>query len=247
MLKGKIAVVTGGTRGIGYAIVRKFLQNNAQVVLFGLKKETVKKALEKLTKENPSWKVEGSWPDLTDTVDVEREIKRIQENYGKIDILVNNAGVSDDKGIDEYNVEQFTKIMQINVDAMIRTILPTVKGMKEHGGGCIINTSSMVSKNGQPGGVAYPVSKFAVNGLTVSLARELGPYQIRVNAVAPGVTKTDMITELPDEELQPIVQMIPLQRIADPENVADAFLFLASDMASYVTGAILPVDGAAIV
>ena len=106
MLKGKIAVVTGGTRGIGYAIVRKFLQNNAQVVLFGLKKETVKKALEKLTKENPSWKVEGSWPDLTDTVDVEREIKRIQENYGKIDILVNNAGVSDDKGIDEYNVER---------------------------------------------------------------------------------------------------------------------------------------------
>ena len=101
MLKGKIAVVTGGTRGIGYAIVRKFLQNNAQVVLFGLKKETVKKALEKLTKEHPSWNVEGSWPDLTETVDVEREIKRIQENYGKIDILVNNAGVSDDQGIDE--------------------------------------------------------------------------------------------------------------------------------------------------
>lgn len=117
--------------------------------------------------------------------------------------------------------------------------------MKEQGGGCILNTSSMVSKFGQPSGVAYPASKFAVNGLTISLARELGPYQIRVNAVAPGVTRTDMVASLPEEIIKPLVDRIPLRRVGEPEDVANAFLFLASDLAAYVTGEILSVDGAA--
>ena len=247
MLKNKVAVVTGGTRGIGYAIVKKYLENGAKVVLFGSRKETVDKALASLREENPAWEVEGAYPNLSDAKAVADEIAAIGRKYGRIDILVNNAGISDSTPTIDCAPEHFDEVLGLNVSAAFYAIQPVVAIMKEQGGGCIINTSSMVSKNGQPGGVAYPVSKFAVNGLTVSLARELGPYQIRVNAVAPGVTKTDMITELPDEELQPIVQMIPLQRIADPENVADAFLFLASDMASYVTGAILPVDGAAIV
>ncbi len=117
--------------------------------------------------------------------------------------------------------------------------------MKEQGGGCILNTSSMVSISGQPGGIAYPTSKFAVNGLTLSLARELGPSNIRVNAVAPGITKTDMVAALPDEMIQPLIKTIPLRRVGEPEDVANAFVFLASSMASYVTGEILSVDGAA--
>ncbi len=117
--------------------------------------------------------------------------------------------------------------------------------MKNQGGGVILNTSSMVSIYGQPAGVGYPASKFAVNGLTKSLARELGKDHIRVNAVAPGVTKTDMVAALPDSMIQPLIATIPLGRIGEPEEVANAFLFLASDMASYITGTILQVDGAA--
>ena len=137
------------------------------------------------------------------------------------------------------------EVISLNVNAIFHAVQPVVKIMKEQGGGCILNTSSMVSKFGQPSGVAYPASKFAVNGLTISLARELGPYQIRVNAVAPGVTRTDMVASLPEEMIKPLVDRIPLRRVGEPEDVANAFLFLASDLAAYVTGEILSVDGAA--
>ena len=224
MLKDKVAVVTGGTRGIGYAIVKKYLENGAKVVLFGSRAETVEKALASLKAENPDW---------------------VEEKYGKIDILVNNAGVSDSTKVDNYEDGQFEKVIKLNVNAIFNAVRPTVKIMKEQGGGCILNTSSMVSISGQPGGVAYPTSKFAVNGMTLSLARELGPSNIRVNAVAPGITKTDMVAALPEAMINPLIATIPLRRIGEPEDVANAFLFLASDMASYVTGEILSVDGAA--
>lgn len=244
MLKGKVAVVTGGTRGIGYAIVKKYLENGAKVVLFGSREETVNKALESLKKENSSWEVSGYFPNLMNAEEVEETINNIKEQYGRIDILVNNAGVSDSTKIDDYTAEQFSKVMQLNVNAIFNAVMPTSKIMKEQGGGCIINTSSMVSISGQPSGVAYPASKSAVNGLTWSLARELGPSNIRVNAVAPGITKTDMVAALPEQMIQPLINAIPLRRVGEPEDVANAFLFLASDMASYVTGEILSVDGA---
>ena len=244
LLKDKVAVVTGGTRGIGYATVKKFLENGAKVVLFGSRKETVDKALASLKEENPEWVVEGAYPDLCNADAVKEEINKIKDTYGKIDILVNNAGISDSTPIDHYTAEGFDKVMKLNVNAVMNGIMPTVAIMKEQGGGVILNTSSMVSISGQPGGVAYPASKYAVNGLTWSLARELGPSNIRVNAVAPGITKTDMVAVLPDEVIQPMINMIPLRRIGEAEDIANAFLYLASDLASYVTGEILSVDGA---
>lgn len=244
MLKGKVAVVTGGTRGIGYAIVKKYLENGAKVVLFGSRAETVEKALASLKAENADWEVSGDYPNLKDAASVEAAIAKVKEQYGRIDILVNNAGVSDSTPIDKYTGEQFEKVMDLNVNALMYTIIPTVKIMKEQGGGCILNTSSMVSISGQPSGVAYPASKYAVNGLTWSLARELGPSNIRVNAVAPGITKTDMVAALPEQMIKPLIGAIPLRRIGEPEDIANAFLYLASDLASYVTGEILSVDGA---
>lgn len=244
MLKGKIAVVTGGTRGIGYAIVKKYLENGAKVVLFGSREETVEKALTSLKEENADWEVSGDYPNLKDAKAVEAAIEKVKEKYGRIDILVNNAGISDSKPVTDYTAEHFENVMQLNVSAIINAIMPVVKIMKEQGGGCIINTSSMVSLCGQPSGVAYPTSKSAVNGMTWSLARELGPSGIRVNAVAPGITKTDMVAALPEKMIQPLINAIPLRRVGEPEDVANAFLFLASDMAAYVTGEILSVDGA---
>ncbi len=237
MLKGKVAIVTGGTRGIGFEVVRKYLSNGAKVILFGSRQETVDNALNKLKEENQSWEAEGMCPKLTDA-------KEVKEKYGRLDILVNNAGISQSTPLYNYTAEEFDKVIDLNVKAVFYAILPAARIMKEQGGGCIINTSSMVSISGQPAGVGYPASKFAVNGLTISLARELGKDNIRVNAVAPGVTRTDMVAALPEQTVQAISARIPLGRAGEPEEVADAFLYLASDMASYVTGEILSVDGA---
>ena len=244
MLKNKVAIVTGGTRGIGYAVVEKFLQNGATVVLFGSRQETVTKAVASLKEKNENWEVSGAWPTLTDADAMTAEMSKIKDKYGRIDILVNNAGISDSAPIEKYTADHFSKIMDLNVNAVMNGILPVVEIMKQQGGGCILNTSSMVSICGQPSGVAYPTSKYAVNGLTWSLSRELGPFHIRVNAVAPGITRTDMVAALPKEMIQPLINRISLRRIGETEDVANAFLFLASDMASYVTGEILSVDGA---
>lgn len=245
LLEGKKAIVTGGTRGIGYAIVETFLKNGASVALFGSRPETVDKALAKLKAENPDWDVIGMAPDLTDFAAVESAFAKVVEKFGRIDILVNNAGISAREPLYNYDPAAFKQIMDLNVTAMFNGCRAAAPQMKAQGGGSIINTSSMVSLYGQPSGVGYPTSKFAVNGLTRSLARELGRDHIRVNAVAPGVTRTDMVANLPEEIVKRVCAPIPLGRMGEPEEVANAFLFLASDLASYVTGEILSVDGAA--
>lgn len=242
MLEGKVAIVTGGTRGIGYEIVRTFKENKAEVILFGSKEESVNKAIESLKAEGIE--VSGYWPNLNNYEEIEKTFSEIKEKYGHIDILVNNAGVSAKAPTEQTTAEEFSKIIDINVNAVFNTSKAVIPYMKEKGG-AILNTSSMVSIYGQPSGVGYPASKFAVNGLTKSMARELAPMKIRVNAVAPGITNTDMVAALPKEMIEPLIKTIPLGRIGEPRDVANAFLFLASDLASYVTGEILSVDGAA--
>lgn len=246
MLEGKVAVVTGGTRGIGYAIVKKFLEEGATVVLCGSREETAKAALEKIKAELPGAPVEAIWPKLSDREQVTREFTAIKEKYGRLDILANNAGISQSTPLFDYKDEDFDKILDLNIKALYSCTRAAAELMKETGG-AIINTSSIVSYNGQASGCGYPASKFAVNGLTRSLSRELGKYGIRVNAVAPGVTRTDMVAVLPEQMIQPIIKNIPLGRMAEPEDVANAFAFLASDMASYISGAILPVAGAVVI
>ena len=245
LLQGKKAIVTGGTRGIGFAVVQSFLKNGASVALFGSRQETVDKALAALKAENPDWGVIGMAPDLTDYAAVDAAFAEVEKAFGRIDILVNNAGISAREPLYDYTPEAFEKIMRLNVSAVFNGCRAAAPRMKAQGGGSIINTSSMVSLYGQPSGVGYPTSKFAVNGMTRSLARELGRDNIRVNAVAPGVTRTDMVANLPQEIVQRVCAPIPLGRMGEPEEVANAFLFLASDLASYITGEILQVDGAA--
>ena len=244
MLKGKVAVVTGGTRGIGFATVKKFLENEAKVVLLGSKQETVEKAIKELKQINSSYEVIGFYPNLSSKEEMDEVFKKVKEIYGHIDILINNAGISSKTKIEDYSEEEYEKITNLNIKSVFNCSKEIIPYLKETTG-VILNTSSMVSIYGQPSGVMYPTTKFAVNGITKSLARELAPYGIRVNAVAPGIINTDMVAKLPKEMIEPLIKTIPFGRIGEPEDIANAFLFLSSNLSSYITGVILSVDGLA--
>lgn len=245
-VNNKVVIVTGGTRGIGFATVKKFLAHGAKVALCGSKKETVDKALKEINEINPNYEVMGFYPNLLEISEIEDMANIILEKWGRIDILINNAGVSDNRPIYGQSDEDFSKIMDINVQAVFNCTNVVAKTMKTQKEGVILNTSSVVSLYGQRTGVGYPTSKFAVNGLTKSLARELGKDGIRVNAVAPGIIATDMVAALDKKLIEEIAKNIPLGRVGKAEDIANAFLFLASDMASYISGEILSVDGAVV-
>ena len=244
MLKGKVAVITGGTRGIGFATAKKFLENEAKVVLLGSKQETVEKAIKELNQMNSNYDVIGFYPNLSSKEEMNEVFKKVKEIYGCIDILINNAGISSKTKIEDYSEEEYDKITNLNIKSVFncsKQIIPYLKETK----GVILNTSSMVSIYGQPSGVMYPTTKFAVNGITKSLARELAPQGIRVNAVAPGIINTDMVAKLPKEMIEPLIKTIPFGRIGETEDIANAFLFLSSNLSSYITGIVLSVDGLA--
>ena len=244
-LKDKVAIITGGSRGIGFATAEAFLREGATVIIAASSKASADKAVAELKEKYPDRRVGGIAPNLANLEDVRSIFKTVAANYGCIDILVNNAGVSESTPFMNYTEETFDKVMDLNVKGVFNATRAAAECMVARGKGVILSTSSMVSISGQPSGFAYPASKFAVNGLTVSLARELGPKGIRVNAVAPGITETDMMKAVPKEVIEPMVARIPLRRLGQPEDIANAFVFLASDEASYITGVVLSVDGMA--
>jgi 3-oxoacyl-[acyl-carrier protein] reductase/7-alpha-hydroxysteroid dehydrogenase len=244
-LQNKVAIVTGGSRGIGFATVERFLQEGATVILTASSPATAEKAVQKLREQYPEAKVAGISPDLTSLESVQAAVRDVVAQYGTVDILVNNAGLSESTPLMNYTEDIYDKVMDLNVKGVFNATRAVVEIMAAKGSGVILNTSSMVSISGQPSGFAYPASKFAVNGMTVSLARELGPKGIRVNAVAPGITETDMMKAVPKEIIEPMIARIPLRRMGKPEDIANAFVFLASEEASYITGVVLSVDGMA--
>ena len=244
-LKDKVAVITGGSRGIGFATAEAFLREGAAVIIGASSPASAEKAVLKLKERYPDATVSGISPSLSSLEEVRTAFSQVVNTYGRIDILVNNAGTSERTPFTDYEEETFDKVMDLNVKGVFNATRAAVDHMVEQGQGVILSTSSMVSKYGQPSGLAYPTSKFAVNGMTVSLARELGPKGIRVNAVAPGITETDMMKAVPKEVIDPMVAQIPLRRLGQPEDIANAYVFLASDEASYITGVVLSVDGMA--
>ncbi len=244
-LYNKVAVITGGSRGIGFATADAFLREGAKVIITASSPATAEKAVQQLKEKHPQGVIAGISPDLTSLQAVQNAFDDVIAQYGSIDILVNNAGISESTPLTKYTEETFDKVMDLNVKGVFTAIRAVTAHMAARGSGVILTTSSMVSISGQPSGFAYPASKFAVNGMTVSLARELGPSGIRVNAVAPGITETDMMKAVPKEVIEPMIQRIPLRRLGQPADIANAFVFLASEEASYITGVVLSVDGMA--
>ena len=244
-LKDKVAIITGGSRGIGFATADKFLKEGAKVILTASTQASADKAVAQLKEKYPDATVAGINPDLSSLDSVRTAFREATSQYGCVDILINNAGVSESTPFMEYTEETFDKVMDLNVKGVFNATRAAAECMTAKGNGVILSTSSMVSITGQPSGFAYPASKFAVNGLTVSLARELGPKGIRVNAVAPGITETDMMKAVPKAVIEPMIGQIPLRRLGQPADIANAFAFLASEEASYITGVVLHVDGLA--
>ena len=244
-LRDKVAIITGGSRGIGYATAEKFLREGAIVAITASTQANADKAAAQLREAFPESKIMGISPDLTSLASVEEAFRQVVDTFGRLDILVNNAGVSERTPFIQYTEETFDKVMDLNVKGIFTASRAAVEYMEPQGGGVILTTSSMVSIYGQPSGFAYPASKFAVNGMTLSLARELGPKGIRVNAVAPGITETDMMKAVPKSIIEPMIAQVPLRRLGKPEDIANAFAFLASDEARYITGVVLSVDGMA--
>ena len=248
LLEGKTAIITGGTRGIGFGIAKKFLENGANVAVCGSRQSSVDKALAEFAELGYTDTVMGIVPDLSDPASIETEFAKVVERFGRLDILGNNAGMSSRTPMADYTAEEFRKVMELNVDAVFFCSQAAVKIFRAQGsGGSIVNTSSMVGRYGQPSGVAYPTSKFAVNGLTLSLARELARDGIRVNAVAPGAIDTDMLSCFTAEDKAAMAENSALGRIGRPEDISRVVAFLASEAASFVTGQVLGADGGLII
>ena len=241
-LKDKVAIITGGSRGIGFATAEKFLSEGAIVIITASTQANADKAVNSLKEKYPNAIVDGISPNLTIFESVNEEFKKVIEKYGRIDILVNNAGISESTPFTNYTESTYDKVMDLNVKGVFNATKAVTDYMVERGQGVILSTSSMVSISGQPSGFAYPASKFAVNGMTISLARELGPKGIRVNAVAPGIIETDMMKAVPKEVIEPMIARVPLRRLGQPEDIAKTVKFLCEE-GTYITGQVIQVDG----
>lgn len=243
-LQNKIAIVTGASRGIGFSVAKAFVAQGAKVALCGSRAETAQAAAVKLKEEYPDADIMPIGVDLSDSASIRKMVEDVVALWDRIDILVNNAGVTSAQSIFEMGDEDFDSVIRINLSAPFKCIREVARIMKENGGGSIVNTSSMVGTYGGKMQTAYASSKFGINGLTKSCAKELGVYNIRVNAVAPGAVATDMMKGSVDERmLTGLKALTPLGRIAQPDELAEAYVYLASDDASFTTGTIIHVDG----
>ncbi|WP_040661679.1 SDR family NAD(P)-dependent oxidoreductase [Oscillibacter ruminantium] len=242
-LENKVAVITGASRGIGFSVAEAFVREGAKIALCGSRQESAESAAAKLLQTYPNAEILPVGVDVTDSGAISDMVSRVVDKWGYIDVLVNNAGVTSAKQLFDMTDEDFDSVIRINLSGPFKCTREVAKIMRQRGGS-IINTSSMVGTYGGKMQSAYSSSKFGINGLTKSCAKELGAYGIRVNAVAPGVVATDMMKNSVNEQmLSGLKQITPLGRAGEPKELAGAYVYLASDEASFTTGTILHVDG----
>ncbi len=240
LLENKIAIITGGGRGIGKATAHQFSEEGATVIIA---------EFDKKTGEETAKAVNGYFvkTDISNEKSVSYLFKYIKKEFRRLDILVNNAGVLLDNTLRKMNTEQFDAVINVNLRGVYFCGKAAAEMMKDQGSGVILNASSVVAHNGNFGQTNYIASKTGVVGMTKVWARELGKDGIRVNAIAPGFIQTDMILGMPEKLINMMEEKVPLKRWGRPEDVANAYTFLASDEASYISGTVLNVDGGVVV
>jgi len=240
--EGKVALVTGAARGIGKAIALKLAQEGADVVVTDVDLEGAQRVAQEI--EGLGYKAKAIQADVSQREAVQRLVSKAVSVFGQIDILVNNAGIIRRGTFLEHDPQDWEKVLSVNLGGTFNCAKEVVPLMVKQGGGKIINISSVVGKMGDIASApSYGTSKGAINTFTKSLARELAPYGINVNAVAPHAIETDMSREWSEEKRRQIVEAIPLKRLGKTEEVAEVVAFLASDGAGFITGQILDVNG----
>ncbi len=243
ILVGKTALVTGGSRGIGEAIVRKFAEQGADVAFTYLSSEDRAKKVEADLKGLGS-NAKAYRSDASSYEQAEELVKAVLEDYGKIDILINNAGITRDTLMLRMSEEQWDEVIQTNLKSVFNLTKHVLRPMLKNRGGSIINMSSVVGVFGNAGQANYAASKAGIFGFTKSIAKEVGSRNIRCNAIAPGFIGTEMTDELDEKTKETFLASIPMKRLGEGEDVANACLFLGSDLSSYVSGQTLSVCGA---
>ncbi len=239
-LKDKVAIVTGSARGIGFETAKRFAEEGAAVVICDLNEDGVQAAVKSI--ENAGGKAMGISVNVTDPAQVAAAIEKTLSAYGRLDCLVNNAGITADNTLVKMSEDEWDRVIDVNLKGVYNFGQAAAKAMADTGG-VILNTSSVVGIYGNFGQTNYAAAKWGVIGMTKTWAKELGKKSIRVNAVAPGFILTPMTEKMPDKVLDMMKDKSPLRDLGRPSDIANAFLFLASDEARFVTGTVLSVDG----
>ncbi|CAN1516632.1 FabG Dehydrogenases with different specificities (related to short-chain alcohol dehydrogenases) [Burkholderiaceae bacterium] len=240
-LNGKISLITGAAQGIGLATAKKFAQEGATVVICDVKAEAVNAAVAECHALGAQ--AEGHTMDVTQRDQVDAVIAAVIAKHGRIDVLVNNAGITQDARLQNMSIEQFDRVIDVNLRGVFHCAQAVANTMVAQGRGVILNASSVVGIYGNFGQTNYAASKFGVIGFTKTWSRELGPKGVRVNAVAPGFIATPILNTIPEKVIAEMAQRVPLRRLGQPEEIANVYAFLASDEASYINGEVIEVSG----
>ena len=243
-LENKVVIITGAGSGIGRETALLFAKEGAKVVVADVNENGGEETVAQIKKNGEGFFVKL---DVTNREQSVQMAKTTLEKYGRIDVLINNAGIVQDAFVSKMTEQQWDKVIDINLKGVFNCIQSVVETMMKQGSGVIINTSSIVGLNGNVGQVNYSATKAGLIGMTKTLAKELGKKGIRVNAVAPGFIATPMTAGVPDKILEMMKEKTPLKRLGEPKDIANAYLYLASDEANFVNGAVLSVDGGLVI
>ncbi|ADX66744.1 3-oxoacyl-[acyl-carrier-protein] reductase [Weeksella virosa] len=241
LLEGKVAIVTGATRGIGKSIAQTFIEHGATVIFTYASSVEKASALEKELRELGT--IKGYQSDAADYDAAQELVSEVINEFGRIDIVVNNAGITRDNLLMRMSLEDFDKVVQVNLNSAFNLTKAAIRPMMKQRNGVILNMSSIVGLKGNAGQANYAASKAGLIGFSKSVALELGSRNIRCNVIAPGFIETEMTEVLDEKTVEEWRNGIPLKRGGKPEDIANACLFLASDLANYITGQVISVDG----
>lgn len=240
-LKDKVAIITGGARGIGKATAEKFAKEGAKVIIWDVNLESVNETVEEL--KGICSEASGFKVDVTNREEISNIIKEVVEKYGKLDCIVNNAGITADNTLLRLTEAEWDRVINVNLKGVFNCGQAAAEVMAAQGFGVILNASSVVGLYGNFGQTNYAATKWGVIGMTKTWAKELGKKGVRVNAVAPGFILTPMTEKMPEKVLEMMKDKAPIKSLGYPEDIANAYAFLASDEARFITGTVLSVDG----